>query len=190
VHDHIKHAAEELFRLFKRGRVQRLIVGTQPESRGEIEQSLHSYLRERIVGWIDVDMRSTPSQIAEHVAPIISEDEQRREREWLERLQSELGRDSRGAAGLADTLAALNERRVEALLVREGFRAPGFATASADFLATEPGSSPRGERLSEREDVIESALESALEQSAEVIVIRHVPQELDSLGSVAAVLRF
>ena len=190
-HDHVKHAADELFALFKRGQVQRLIIGTQPESRGEVEQSLHSYLRERIAGWIDVDIRCSPSDLLKHAAPVIVEDEKQRERQWLDRLQSELGRDSRGAGGLADTLAALSERRVEGLIVREGFRAAGFATADAGFLSAGPGQlAARANELIERDDVIESALESALEQSAEVVVVRHEPDRIDSLGSIAAVLRF
>ena len=54
-----------------------------------------------------------------------------------------LARDERAVAGLADTLEALNEQRVEALLVADGFRTEGYASPQADFLAAEPGTSPR-----------------------------------------------
>jgi peptide chain release factor subunit 1 len=187
--DHLKHAADELFKLSKRGIVQRLIIGSPDEMRGEVQDTLHSYLRERIAGWIDIDVKARPAEVTREAAAIIEKDEREREREWLDRLQSELGRHSRGAAGLADTLEALNERRVEALLVKDGFRAPGYASANSDFLSTEPGASAVGEELQERDDVIESALESALEQSAEVVVLRHHP-DLDAYGSIAAVLRY
>ena len=187
--DHVKHASDELFKRFKRGTVQRLIIGTPDELRGEIENRLHSYLRDRIAGWIDIDVQSTPAQVAKEAAAVIERDERERERHWLDRLKSEIGRGARGVAGLADTLAALNERRVEALLLQSGFRAGGFATASSDFLSTEPGSSPSGEELQQREDVIEAAIESALEQSAEIVVVRHHP-DLESLGSIGAVCRF
>ena len=187
--DHLKHAADELFKLSKRGIVQRLIIGSPDEMRGEVQDTLHSYLRERIAGWIDIDVKARPAEVTREAAAIIEKDEREREREWLDRLQSELGRHSRGAAGLADTLEALNERRVEALLVKDGFRAPGYASANSDFLSTEPGASAVGEELQERDDVIESALESALEQSAEVVVVRHHP-DLDAHGSIAAVLRY
>ena len=40
-----------------------------------------------------------------------------------------------------------------------------------------------------RDDVLEPAMESALEQSAEVVVVRRFP-DLESLGSIGAVLRF
>jgi peptide subunit release factor 1 (eRF1) len=159
--DHLKHAADELFRILKQGLVQRLIIGAPDEMRGEITSTLHSYLRDRIAGWIEIDVRASPDQVRREAAEIIDEDESRRERHWLDRLQSDLGRGERGVAGLKDTLAALEERRVEALLVEDGFRA----------------------------DELESALEQALEQSAEVVVVRHHP-DLEALGSIAAVLRY
>jgi len=188
-HDHVKHAADELFKRFKQGTVQRLIIGTPEELKGDITPSLHSYLRDRIAGWIEIDVKSSPANVAKEAAAVIERDEQERERHWLERLKSELGRNARGAAGLEATLEALNERRVEALLVQHGVRAGGYANAAADFLSAEPGESPAGDKLHEREDVIEHAVESALEQSAEIVVVRHHP-DLESIGSIGAVLRF
>jgi peptide subunit release factor 1 (eRF1) len=188
-HDHVKHANEELFKLFKRGVVQRLIIGCPDEMRAEVEGSLHSYLQERIAGWLEIDVRAGASEVAAEAAEIIKGDERDRERQWLDRLQSELGRNSRGVSGLADTLEALNEQRVEGLLVEDGYRTEGYASPKADFLSTEPGSSPTGDALQKRDDVIESAIERALEQSAEVVVVRH-HQDLETLGSIGAVLRY
>ena len=37
--DHVKHAGDELFKLFKRGVAQRLIIGCPDEMRGEVEQN-------------------------------------------------------------------------------------------------------------------------------------------------------
>ena len=73
---------------------------------------------------------------------MIEEDERSASASGSTGCKSELGRNARGVAGLADTLAALNERRVEALLIQDGFRAEGYATAASDFLSAEPGSSP------------------------------------------------
>jgi peptide chain release factor subunit 1 len=187
--DHLKHAGDELFKLFKRGLVRRLLIGCREEMRGEVEATLHSYLRDRVAGRLDVDVQARPSEVARDAAQIIESDERAQERELLDRLQSELGRDARGVAGLSDTLAALNERRVEVLLVRQGFKAAGHASPTADFLSTEPGQSPTGEDLQKRDDVLEPAFESALEQSAEVLVVRHHP-DLEAHGSIGALLRY
>jgi peptide chain release factor subunit 1 len=188
-HDHIKHASEELFKRFQRGDVQRLIIGTPDEMKGEIESTLHSYLRERVAGWLDIDVKSSPADVAQEATVVIERDERERERHWLDRLRSELGRNQRGVAGLAATLEALNERRVEALLIQAGFKAKGYATPASDFLSTEPGESTTGEKLVEHEDVLEPAVESALEQSAEIIFVRRY-EDLEPLGSIGAVLRF
>src|SRR6185312_13046407 len=142
-----KHAADELFKLYERGVVRRLIIGTPDEMRGEVQSTLHSYLRDRIAGWLEIDVKARPAEVAREASAIIEEDERTRERDWLDRLKSELGRNSRGVAGLPATLEALNERRVEGLLVQSGFRVEGYASPSSDFLSTEPGSSPVGEEL-------------------------------------------
>jgi peptide subunit release factor 1 (eRF1) len=189
VKDHLKHANDELFKLFRRGVVQRLIIGSPEEMRGEVEHTLHSYLRDRIAGWLDIDIKARPAQVAAEAREIIERDERDRERRWLDRLQAGLARNERAASGLADTLEALNEQRVEALLVADRFRAEGYVSPAADFLSAEPGNSPTGEELQHRDDVIESAMERALEQSAEVIVVRHHP-DLQALGSIGAVLRY
>jgi peptide subunit release factor 1 (eRF1) len=187
--DHLKHAGEELFKLFKRGAAQRLIIGCPDEMRGEVEKTLHSYLRERIAGKLEIDVKASPSAVTKEAAEIIERDERERERHWLDRLQSGLGRKERAVAGLADTLEALNEQRVEALLVEDGYRDEGYVSPRVDFLSATPGQSPAGEELQKREDVVESAVERALEQSAEVVVTRLHP-DLESLGSIGAVLRF
>ncbi len=188
-HDHVKHANDELFKLFKRGALQRLLLGCPDELRGEVEGALHSYLRERVAGWLEIDVRAGPTEVAAEAAAIIDRDAREHERELLDRLQSELGRNARGVSGLADTLEALNEQRVEVLLVADGFRAEGYASPTADFLSVEPGQSATGEELQQRDDVIESAMERALEQSAEVVVVRHHP-DLEPLGSIGALLRY
>jgi peptide chain release factor subunit 1 len=189
VKDHLKHANDELFKLFKRGVVQRLIIGCPDEMRGEVEHTLHSYLRDRIAGWLDIDVKARPAEVAAEAKEIIERDERDRERHWLDRLQAGLSRKERAVSGLAGTLEALNEQRVEALLVADRFRAEGYVSPSAHFLSAEPGSSPTGEELQHRDDVIESAMERALEQSAEVIVVRHHP-DLQAAGSIGAVLRY
>jgi peptide subunit release factor 1 (eRF1) len=189
VKDHLKHANEELFKLFKRGLVQRLIIGSPNEMRGEVEHTLHSYLRDRIAGWLDIDVRARAADVAAEAREVVERDERDRERHWLDRLQAGLARSERAVSGLAPTLDALNEQRVEALLVADRFRAEGYASPAADFVSATPGNSPTGEELQHRDDVVESAMERALEQSAEVIVVRHHP-DLQALGSIGAVLRY
>jgi len=153
---------------------------------------LHASLRERLRGFIEVDVEhSSPDDVARAAASDIEAAERRHEREKLDRLLEGVGAGGRGAAGLDDTLGALNERRVETLLFAEGFTAPGSVCSSDGFVAAQEGGTcpVDGGELVRRDDIIESAIELALAQSADVLVVRH-HDDLSELGSIGATLRF
>jgi peptide chain release factor subunit 1 len=191
--DHLKHAAEVLFDYFKRQPFERLVVGGPHEVRVDFEGRLHPYLRERVGGRIDVDVETArPDDVLAAAGPLLEELEEGREREALDRLGDGSGPPARAATGLGDVLATLNERRVETLLLVEGFSVPGTACPTCDWLG------PEGlERcpiddtpLERREDVVEPAVELAVRQSAEVLPLRRHDGELRDRGGIAAVLRF
>jgi peptide subunit release factor 1 (eRF1) len=81
-------------------------------------------------------------------------------------------------------LDALNQARVETLLIGENFRASGRVDFEAGLLLPEGAES--GEPV---EDIVEPAIEKAIEQSATAMVVRH-HDDLGSLGGIGAVLRF
>ncbi len=189
--DHVRHVCETLFRRHQSAPFDRLLLGAPEEQRAEIESTLHPYVRERLAGCIDVDIENaTVEEVRRAAAPLMERDEARHERELLDRLKAGFGAAGRSAAGVEDVLGTINERRVETLLVAEGFAAPGMACARCDWLTVSGLSCPvDGEPLEPEEDVIARAAHAALAQSAEVVVVRH-NADLGPLGSVAAVLRF
>ncbi len=189
--DHVKHATEVLFRRFRRRPFDGLLIGCPEETCGEVEKRLHPYLRERIVGRIDVDVENTtPDQVLEAAAPRMEAEDRRRERQALDRLAEGLGTGGRAAAGLDDVLSVLNERRVEILLIEQGLAAPGVVCPNCGWVGAEGSTCPVDDtQLEQRDDVIESAVQLAITQSAEVIAVRH-HDDLDGRGSIAAVLRF
>jgi peptide chain release factor subunit 1 len=185
--DHLLHAAEVAFDLYKRQGFDRLLVGAPEELVGELEEKLHAYLRERIVGRVQLDVdNASLDEVRRCTAQKIEELATRTEREALDRLAEGVGRGGRGAAGLPDVLMALNEQRVDTLLVAPGFAAPGFRDRDTGVLYAER---PDGANVEECQDIVEPAIEKALEQSATVLVVRH-HDDLGPLGGIGAVLRF
>ena len=92
--------------------------------------------------------------------------------------------------GLDDVLAALTERRVESLIVSEGFEAEGWYCANCRLLATKGASCPVcGNRMDRADDVVESAVEEALLQSCHVEMCVD-NADLDVAGRIGALLRF
>jgi len=190
--EHLRKAAYEAFKQYRRAPFDHFLIGIPSELRGTMEHQLHASLRERLRGFIEVDVEhSSPDDVARAAASDIEAAERRHEREKLDRLLEGVGAGGRGAAGLDDTLGALNERRVETLLLAEGFTAPGSVCSSDGFVAAQEGGTcpVDGGELVRRDDIIESAIELALAQSADVLVVRH-HDDLSELGSIGATLRF
>ena len=187
--DHLRHAADVLFRHFQRRPFEHLLLGGPGEVVSEFESKLHDYLSDRLAGRVDVDVEhSSPEQVLEAARPCFEKVQRQREEQALARVEE----GSRAGAGLDDVLAALNERRVEVLLGSERFGAAGSLCPACGWLA---GAGERtcpadGTELEPLEDVTEAAIELALQQSAEVLPVRHKTDELEARGGIAALLRF
>jgi peptide chain release factor subunit 1 len=160
---HLRHTAEVLLSQQRRRPFAGLLIAAPQELRSTFEEMLHSYVRERLVGYLDLDVETaSEDEVRQHAAEAIAEHAKERVAERLGRLRAELGRDGRAVGGAEDVLDALEQRRVEALLFTRGDRAP--------------------------DQVIEEAAEAAIAQDAEVLAVDG--PDLGPLGGIAAILRF
>jgi len=195
VQDHLKHVADALFLHFKRRSFDHLLLGGPQETVTDFEGKLHPYLGERLAWRIDIDVENShPDEVCAAARPKIEELDRAAVAAALERLREGVAKGARGAAGLDDVLEALNERRVETLLLNLGFTGAGCSCSQCGSVyARDGGQCPAdGTPLDCRDDVIESAVHLALEQSARVLVVREEGHraELQSHGGIGAVLRF
>jgi peptide chain release factor subunit 1 len=184
-----------VFVRFKRAPFDNLLLGGPGETRTDFEGKLHAYLSDRLVGWIDIDVENTsPDDVARTARDKIAEHTKASERAALDRVQEGVAKKGRGVDGLQPTLDALNERRVETLLLQEGFSAAGCTCPQCGSVySMNGGKCPAdGTELDCRDDLVDNAMHLALEQSARVLIVRDEDnsRELESHGGIAAVLRF
>jgi peptide subunit release factor 1 (eRF1) len=186
--DHLKNTAEALMRHFKRQPFERLILGGPREVTADFESKLHGYVRERLAGRIEVDVEhSNADEILAAAQPRFEELEDAREADALERMGES------AAIGLDDVLPALNERRVETLVLDERFSAPGSLCPVDGWLgpAGESSCPLDGTELERLDDLTEAAVELTIQQSAEILLVRRRRDELqERAGGIAALLRF
>jgi hypothetical protein len=185
--DHLRDTGDALMRHFKRQPFEKLIVGGPREVVTDFEQKLHHYVRERLVGRIEVDVeRTSADQVLDAARPLIEELEHGREREALEKL------GERGACGLEDVLPPLNERRVELLILDEQFGGvTGVQCLLCGWLGLEGDTCPAdGSPLVELEDLTEAMIELSVQQSADLLAVHHERTALEGHGGAAALLRF
>jgi peptide subunit release factor 1 (eRF1) len=195
VQDHLRKVADAVFTHFKQRAFDHLLLGGPAETLTDFEAKLHPYVREKLCGHIEVDVENTPPDgVRDAARPKIEEIGRQTEREALDRLREAVSKGGRGAAGLDSVLEALNERRVETLLLEPGFSAAGCTCPQCGSVyAMAEGNCPAdGTELDCRGDVAENAVHLALEQSAQLLVVRDEEHanELRGHGGIAAVLRF
>jgi peptide chain release factor subunit 1 len=191
--DHLRRVADAVNHLWRTERFHRLAVGGPPEIVPRFEAHLAGDVRPNLIAErVAVDLSSaSEEQIRRAVATLVAEDEKRAERDALDRLEAGIGAGGRGAGGPYDTLAALNERRVETLLLEPGLDMRGFRCPTCGLLALESdGRCPAdGSSMQELDHLMEGAVEAALAQGAEIMVVHHYP-DLGPLQGIGALLRF
>ncbi len=193
VEDHLRHIAEIVNRRWRHERFDRLAVGGPQEIVPRFIELLDDDVRaHQAPGRVDVEIaKATQAQVRAAVEKLVEEDDRRTEREALDQLAAGIGAGGRATQGPEDTVAALNERRVQTLLLEPGFDQRARRCPSCGLLVLEPAQScpADGSELEQVPDLAEAAVESALAQDAELIVVRYHP-DLGPMGGIGALLRF
>jgi peptide subunit release factor 1 (eRF1) len=195
---HLEAVTDALLRSFKRRPFDHLVIGANNESlRPALESETHSYLTERLRGWVDIDEDlANPDEVLEAVRGVMDAQFEREEQELFERFAAARGTGGRAAEGVEPVLAALVERKVETLLVREGAQVAGTKCVTCGWLGRAGiEHCPVDETaLDHVENIVEPAIQAAIQQAAGVHVVR-TPWDDDGSAApfsepLAAVLRY
>src|SRR5918997_950643 len=160
--NHLGQAFDTLFKRFKRRPFDHLVVGAPEEMVSEVEERLHPYLQRKLAGRIGIDVEnSSAADVQAAAGRVVEQHVAQAEREALDRMQQGIGRGDRGVSHPEAVMKALEEARVEILLLADDFDAPE----------------------------LDEAVEKAITQSAQVMVVRH-HDDLAMHGGIGAVLRY
>ena len=190
--DHLRRVAEGVNQRWRSERFHRAAVGGPVEIVPRLEAHLAAEVKANLApGRVDVDLSSAnDTEIRRALTKLVLEDEKQLERDALDRLAAGVGTGGRGAAGPEATLDALNERRVQTLLLEPAFDRRGARCKGCGLLMLEAGECPAdGGPLEELEHLREAVIEAALSQGAEVMIVRNYP-DLGPLRGIGALLRF
>jgi peptide subunit release factor 1 (eRF1) len=189
-HAHLRRAAAVAFAVHRERPLDHLILAVPPEFGPEVERELHTYLRDRIAARIVLPARSSVARIRQAVMEVDGRFQRTREAGVVDRMRDRLGSGNGAAAGLDAVLGALSQRRVETLLVSEGFVAPGWRCWACDHVDARGRTCPTcGGEMTLVDDVVEEAVEVALSQACRVVTCQE-NADLDVHGRIGALLRF
>ena len=188
-HRHLKHAAEVTFTELQQRPVDHVILGGPHAVVAELEGLLHPWVRDRVADRLVIAVNAGPDDVRQAALAVEAAVTRRHEAALVDRLRDAIG-TGHGVGGLEATLAALVERRVDVLLVSDGYATEGWRCRSCRYLG------PRGRRcpvcgnpMDLVVDVVEEAVEEALANKCRVQIVRE-NADLDVLGRIGALLRF
>jgi len=189
-HRHLKHAAEVTFTELQQRPVEHVILGGPHEVVVEVEGLLHPWVRERVADRLVIAATAGADEVRQAALSVEAALTRRSEAALVDRLRDAIGTGGGGVAGLEATLAALVERRVDLLLVSEGYATEGWRCRSCRYLGPMGRRCPRcAEDMDLVDDVVEEAVEEALANKCRVQMVRE-SADLDVLGRIGALLRF
>ncbi|HYB30159.1 MAG TPA: Vms1/Ankzf1 family peptidyl-tRNA hydrolase [Solirubrobacteraceae bacterium] len=193
VDDHLRRVADAVNQRWRSEAFHRAAVGGPVEIVPRLEGFLAAEVRAHLApGRVEVDLSSAgDDEIRRALASLVLEDEKQLERDALDRLAAGIGSGGRAVGRPEDTIEALNERRVQTLLLEPGFDRRGARCLTCGLLMLEPHDRcpADGGDVEEVEHLREAAIEAALAQDAEVSFVRHYP-DLGPLQGIGALLRF
>lgn len=195
---HLRHVAAELYRTWQREPFSRLILGGPAEDVARFTESLHNDLRPALMDErLDVDVETARlADVRDALAPVLDRAADTGTDAALAELEERLGAGGRAARGADDTLQALNERRVETLVLAHNFAGEGARCPGCGLLypAGTQSCPADGQTTTPVTDLREAAVEAAVLQDASVLVIGEgsdpPPRALQRAGGIAALLRF
>lgn len=182
-HRLFKLAADALMEAYKENKFDKLVIGSDREDIREIENHLHKYLKERLIGYINANPSYVEnSELKEKVYDLLLQKNREEEYELIKELE-ELEGKGLAVNGTSKVLEQLYAGNVRLLLVPDSFQKPGYVCEESRLPLLSPNC-PTEERIYEVPDVIDEIIEFALEERARVktLLLEDTKRKIDGLA--------
>lgn len=167
---------------------KRIIIAGPGTTKNHFMGMLSKELKDKVVDVIDISIDDEKKLMKESIN-LISEREQRKSREAVQRLKEEILRDGLTAYGFEETLNAVKNGQVELLIIEKSYKLRGWICENCQVIGEGiKKSCPYCSKKTSEVDVLEEILEFAKRTDAEIEFTDD--EEIANLGHVGAILRF
>ncbi len=192
VRQHFKAVDEFLKGALEKGIFEKWILGCHDAHRSQIEQQLHPYVSQALLGCFPADLsRISSEEIRTQAQRIVESWQSERRRELVGQVLSQARSNGRGVTGLRRVLRALEMGEVQTLLIGENLQAHAVECAGCGHLDAHVVTfcPVCGRATQEIVDVGEAILPWVIRRDIETLYVRD-DAEFDKVGNIGALLRF
>jgi len=187
----MKEAAEFATKFFSEQNVRRVLIGGTEDNSAQFRSYLPKSWQSLIVGTFAISMTAGHMEVLDKALEVGRSAEHERENLLIDELVTSAAKGQDGALGLDDTFSAVQQGRVQTLVIREGFGAPGFHCQNCGNLTTTASEACplcNGEFV-KIADVVELAVQLVLRAGGEVEFVEE-SETLREHGEIGATLRY
>jgi peptide chain release factor subunit 1 len=169
------------------GEIKGLVVAGPGEAKGQLVEMLPIVWKEKLLGVVDISMQTSGGDLVK-LGSVVTREERSAELYLTERLKEAVLKGEGTAYGLAEVGKALEEGRVNHLLLSSGFALPSMICKKCRFAHEEGESCPTcGEQMQAMS--LERLYEQA-ERTGSKVTIVEGDEFLEAMGGVGALLRY
>lgn len=170
--------------------IRRLFLAGTNENVAQFRELLPKQLQSCLVGSFPVGNEAGEPEVRQRALNLLREVNAEREAKLVDRLITLNAQGGNAVVGLDAALQAVSDKRVDTLIISDGYRAPGYFHEPSGFVVANLARSPLTEAdLTEAADVIETAVAQTVAQGGHVEVIAENPY-LEEAGRIGALLRY
>lgn len=187
----MREIVEYATRFFKENNVRRVLIGGTEDNISLFRNQLPKSWQSLVVGTFPISMVASSSEVLEKALEIGQQAERRREADLVETLLTAAAKGRGGVVELDETLNAVREGRVQTLVIREGFRAPGCRCSSCGYFSSiqQETCSFCGGACESIPDAVELAVREVMQAGGEVEVLHDDPT-FQGFHKIGALLRY
>jgi hypothetical protein len=187
----MKEMADFAVHFFEDHHVRRVLIGGTEDNVSMFRTLLPKSWQSLVMGTFSMPMTASHTEVLSKALQIGLEAERQREKHLVDDVVTRAAKGASAVTGLAETLDAVNNGRVQRLIILDGFHKVGYLCTACNWIAlTNVGSCPHcGGKIEPAQDVIDLAVLSVIKHGGEIEVVADSP-ELEKAGKLGALLRY
>lgn len=187
----IKDAADFAARFFTENNIRRVLIGGTEENVNQFRSHLPKAWQSLVVGSFPISKTASHQEILARALKVGQEAEYHKQTKLVKTIITNEAKGQGGVINFEDTLNAVHDGRVHTLVIREGYRAPGYQCQGCGYLTSENiDSCPFCEnQFEEIPDAVDLAVRRVLRDGGEVEVLRDIVESND-FDRIGALLRY
>lgn len=187
----LKAAADFAAQFFADNNIRRILIAGTDENIKPFRSFLPKAWQSLVVGSFPMQRTASHGEILERALEVGRKAEIQREKQMVETVMTSAAKGRGGAVDLEETLNAIHSGRVQTLLIREGYRSPGYRCTGCGYLTSERlEACPFCDKTFEQiPDAVEMAVRRVMQDGGEVEVL-HGSDEFKEFGQIGALLRY